>query len=62
MGNVVNLNLIRKRAQREVSAKQAEANRARFGRTKSQRMMDQERTMRAKELLEQHRIEHEATS
>ena len=34
MGNVINLNRFRKRAEREATAKQADVNRAKFGRTK----------------------------
>ncbi len=37
MGDVVNLKRFKKRTEREQSAKKAEANRARFGRTKSER-------------------------
>ena len=40
MGNVINLNRFRKRAEREASAKQADANRAKFGRTKAERSAD----------------------
>ena len=39
------------------SAKEAEANRARFGRTKSERALDELRSDRANELLDQHRID-----
>ncbi|MGO3930433.1 DUF4169 family protein [Rhodopseudomonas pseudopalustris] len=56
MGDVVNLNRERKRAAREDSARQAEANRVRFGRTKLERARDEQRTKRTKELLDQHRI------
>lgn len=56
MGDVVNLNRERKRAAREDSARQAEANRMRFGRTKLERARDEQRTKRTKELLDQHRI------
>ena len=41
----------------EQSAKQAEANRARFGRTKSERALDEHRSDRANRLLDQHRID-----
>ena len=57
MGDVVNLKKYRKRAARELSAKQAEENRARFGRTKSERVIDEQRTRRDGELLDQHRID-----
>ena len=59
MGDIVNLKRFRKRAEREQSAKQAEANRTRFGRTKSQRALEERRAERAGELLDQHRIDGE---
>jgi hypothetical protein len=59
MGNVINLKRFRKRTERAASEKQADANRARFGRTKAERTLEKTRTSRAKELLEQHRIDHE---
>ncbi|MFZ2159505.1 MAG: DUF4169 family protein [Bradyrhizobium sp.] len=59
MGDVVNLKRFKKRAEREASAKQADANRARFGRTKSDRVLDEQRSSRAKDLLDQHRIDGE---
>ena len=57
MGNVVNLKRFRKRIERDQSAKQAEANRTRFGRTKSERVLDERSTKRANDLLDQHRID-----
>jgi hypothetical protein len=62
MGDVVNLKRFKKRTEREHSAKQAEANRTRFGRTKSERVLDERRTERASELLDQHRIDGEDAS
>jgi hypothetical protein len=62
MGDVVNLKRFKKRAEREQSAKQAEASRARFGRTKSERILDEQRASRAKEMLDQHRIDGEDAS
>ncbi len=62
MGNVVNLKRFRKRTERDQSAKQAEANRTRFGRTKSERVLDERRTKRANDLLDQHRIDGEGAS
>ncbi len=59
MGEVVNLKRFKKRGERAQSAKQADANRARFGRTKSGRARDAERAKRARDLLDQHRIEGE---
>ena len=58
MGNVINLRRFRKSAERESSAKQAEANRLRFGRTKIERTLEEKRATRAKELLDQHRTGH----
>jgi len=62
MGDVVNLKRFKKRTERDQSAKQADANRARFGRTKSERVLDERRTKRANDLLEQHRIDGEDAS
>jgi hypothetical protein len=62
MGELVNLKRFRKRAERDRSAKQAEVNRARFGRTKSERVADEGRTKRANDLLDQHRIDDEDAS
>ena len=62
MGDVVNLKRFRKRAERAQSAKQAEANRTRFGRTKSERVVDERRGKRASDLLDQHRIDGEDAS
>ena len=62
MGDVVNLKRFKKRAERKTSAGNADANRARFGRTKSERVLDQQRASRAKDLLDQHRIEGEDAS
>ena len=62
MGDVVNLKRFKKRAEREQSAKQADTNRARFGRTKSERVLDERRVRRESDLLEQHRIDGEDAS
>jgi hypothetical protein len=62
MGDLVNLKRFRKRVEREQSAKQADANRARFGRTKSERVIDDKRTSRANDMLDQHRIGGEDAS
>jgi hypothetical protein len=59
MGDLVNLKRFKKRTEREQSTKQAEANRTRFGRTKSERVLDELRTKRANDLLDQHRIDGE---
>ena len=57
VGDVVNLKRFKKRNEREQSAKQADANRARFGRTKSERALDDNRKDRASQVLDQHRID-----
>jgi hypothetical protein len=62
MGDVVNLKRFKKRAEREQSAKLADVNRARFGRKKSERILDERRTTRANDLLDQHRIDGEDAS
>ena len=62
MGDIINLKRFKKRNEKEQSAKQAEANRARFGRTKSERSADQHRAGRAKDLLDQHKIDGEDAS
>jgi hypothetical protein len=62
MGDIVNLKRFKKRAEREQSAKRADANRTRFGRTKSERILEQRRADRANDLLDQHRIDGEDVS
>jgi hypothetical protein len=62
MGEIVNLKRFRKRAEKEQSAKRADANRKRFGRTKSERVLEERRGKRANELLDQHRIDGEDAS
>jgi hypothetical protein len=62
MGDVVNLKRFKKRAAREQSAKQAGVNRTRFGRTRSERDLDERRTSRANDVLDQHRIDGEDAS
>jgi hypothetical protein len=62
MGDLVNLKRFRKRAEKEQSAKQADANRKRFGRTKSERVLEERRGKRANDVLDQHRIDGEDAS
>ena len=62
MGDVVNLKRFKKRIERETSAKQADANRIRFGRTRSERALEQQRASRSNDLLDQHRIDGEDAS
>jgi len=58
MGDVINLKRFKKRNEKEQSAKQADANRARFGRTKAERALDGRRKDRAGDLLDQHLLDH----
>jgi hypothetical protein len=62
MGDLVNLKQFRKRAARDRSEQEAAANRARFGRTKSKRALDELQASRASNLLDQHRIDDEDAS
>jgi Domain of unknown function (DUF4169) len=62
MGDVVNLKRFKKRTERHQSEQQAEANRTRFGRTKSERILDERRSDRTNKLLDQHRIDGEDAS
>ena len=57
MGDVVNLKRFKKRSEKEQSAKQADANRARFGRTKAERASDEHRKDHAGDFLDQHKID-----
>ena len=57
MGDVVNLKRFKKRNEREQSARQADANRARFGRSKSEKAQDKLQGERAKTKLDQHRLD-----
>lgn len=62
MGDVINLNKRRKRAERERAAVIADANRARFGRTKAERDLSKQKKIRELSLLDQHRIDGEDAS
>lgn len=57
MADVINLKRFKKRSEREQSAKQADANRARFGRTKAERAQDERRSERAGNFLDQHKLD-----
>ena len=62
MGDLVNLKQFKKRTARDQSEKEAAANRTRFGRTKSERVLEERRASRASDLLDQHRIDGEDAS
>jgi Domain of unknown function (DUF4169) len=57
MGDLVNLKQFRKRAARDRSEQDAAANRARFGRSKSERELEDAQSERARELLDQHHVD-----
>ena len=62
MGELVNFRQFKKRTRREEAEKQAAANRARFGRTRAERLLDQRRASDADKLLDQHRTNGEDPS
>jgi hypothetical protein len=62
MGDLINLKQVKKRIAREDAAKQAEANRARFGRTKGERKRDELHAQRSSNALDQHRIDDETSA
>lgn len=57
MGDLVNLNRVRKRVARERSAQQADTNRMRSGRSKTERLLERERAERIASVLDQHRLD-----
>lgn len=57
LGELVNLNRFKKKAARAKVEDRADANRARFGRTKSERAQEEHRTRRARDRLDQHRLD-----
>lgn len=56
MADVINLRRFKKRVDREQAAKQADANRARFGRSKAERTVEQRSKDRAADMLDQHKL------
>jgi Domain of unknown function (DUF4169) len=61
MGDIVNLNRFKQRSERAQSARQAETNRARFGRTKAERAIDDKSKDRRRDLLDQHKLDGDAS-
>jgi hypothetical protein len=57
MGELVNLRAVRKRRAREEAGRQADANRALFGRAKAERDAEAERRARESRALDGHRRE-----
>jgi hypothetical protein len=62
MGDLINLNRFKKRIERDDAAKQADVNRARFGRSKAERVLEEKRTIRAEKMLNQHQLNGEDAS
>lgn len=56
MADLINLNKVRKRAQREQHAKKAEQNRVLHGRSKAEQQLDEARQEKAARLLDAHRL------
>ena len=61
VGDLLNLRQFKKRAGRDEAAKQAETNRALFGRTKAEKKHDELQAQRAGKLLDGHRINDETS-
>jgi hypothetical protein len=61
MGDVVNLKRFKKRVARDQAAKNADAQRARFGRSKAERQQQEEETHKLKTVLDHHRIGEDPT-
>jgi hypothetical protein len=62
MGDLVNLKQFRKRVAKERSEQEAAANRTRFGRTRSERELEEQRAERTSKHLDQYRIDGEDAS
>jgi Domain of unknown function (DUF4169) len=62
MADIINLKRFKKRVARDASEQQAAANRAQFGRTKSERAVDERSAKRASEFLDQHQLNGEDAS
>ncbi|MCE5972464.1 DUF4169 family protein [Sinirhodobacter sp. WL0062] len=58
-GKIVNLNTARKQADRTKKRTQADANAAKFGRTKAQRKLEETEADMARNKLDQHKREEE---
>ena len=61
MGDIVNLKRFKKRAGRDQAAKDAQAQRTRFGRTKAKRQEDQQQNRKLNSVLDHHRIGEDKT-
>ena len=61
MGDIINLKRFKKRAARDQAAKDAQAQRTRFGRTKARRQEDQDQNRKLESVLDHHRIGEDQT-
>ncbi|MBN8982398.1 MAG: DUF4169 family protein [Rhizobiales bacterium] len=61
MGDLVNLKRFKKRALRDQAGKNAETNRALFGRTKAEKQRDELESGFAKKSLDNHRVDKGAS-
>ena len=61
MGDIVNLKRFKKKAARDRAAKDAQASRVRFGRTKAERQLDAEKNRKLNSVLDHHRIGEDQT-
>jgi hypothetical protein len=61
MGDLVSLNRAKKRLAKNQSVKQAEMNRAKFGRTKTERKSEAAKAANAAKTLDQHKLPGDAT-
>lgn len=59
MGDIVNLRQVRKARDRAIKAQEADANRAKFGRTKAERLRDTQEASKQIRTIEGHRLEKE---
>jgi hypothetical protein len=61
MGDVVNLKRFKKQVARDQAAKKADAQRARFGRSKAERQQQEEEIKKLNTVLDHHRIGEDPT-
>jgi hypothetical protein len=61
MGDVVNLKRFKKQVARDQAAKKADAQRARFGRSKAERQQQDEEIRKLNTVLDHHRIGEDPT-
>jgi Domain of unknown function (DUF4169) len=57
MGDIINLKSVRKQRARDAKAQEADANRLKFGRRKTQKERDERNAAQAEKTLDGHKIE-----